>query len=203
MKKLWLIGAFHALPEREDCPLTQKDVLATGQRRCPWYWKEYSWCSARSNKLSDYWPWRNGRLHSGSLMKHKKIRLISVFGLSGLITTLTRPRWSTSIWDGKTAEWRSAIDRRELPPHVFILGQNWPDCIGIVIHVTDASKSVPIAGETISEETKESNINKLKETTSNSRVEHEAKQAVKQLIILRAAQLNPVAIELVNIRFPC
>jgi 5-methyltetrahydrofolate--homocysteine methyltransferase len=66
---------------------------------------------------------------------------------------------------------------------------------GIVIHVTDASKSVPIAGETISEDTKEGYKIKLKETYSQLRVEHEAKQAVKQLISYEAAQLNPVAID--------
>jgi 5-methyltetrahydrofolate--homocysteine methyltransferase len=66
---------------------------------------------------------------------------------------------------------------------------------GIVIHVTDASKSVPIAGETISEETKETYKIKLKETYSQLRVEHEAKQAVKQLISYVEAQANPVAID--------
>jgi 5-methyltetrahydrofolate--homocysteine methyltransferase len=66
---------------------------------------------------------------------------------------------------------------------------------GIVIHVTDASKSVPIAGETISEETKEAYKIKLKETYSQLRVEHEAKQSIKQLIPYEAAQSNPVAID--------
>jgi 5-methyltetrahydrofolate--homocysteine methyltransferase len=66
---------------------------------------------------------------------------------------------------------------------------------GIVIHVTDASKSVPIAGETISEETKEAYKIKLKETYSQLRIDHEAKQSIKQLIPLEAAQANPVAID--------
>jgi len=66
---------------------------------------------------------------------------------------------------------------------------------GIVIHVTDASKSVPIAGETISEETKEAYKIKLKETYSQLRVEHEAKQSIKQLIPYEAAQSNPVTID--------
>jgi 5-methyltetrahydrofolate--homocysteine methyltransferase len=66
---------------------------------------------------------------------------------------------------------------------------------GIVIHVTDASKSVPIAGETISDETKEAYKIKLKETYHQLRIEHEAKQAVKQLITYKESKANPVEID--------
>jgi 5-methyltetrahydrofolate--homocysteine methyltransferase len=61
--------------------------------------------------------------------------------------------------------------------------------------VTDASKSVPIAGETISEETKEAYKVKLKETYRQLRIEHEAKQSVKQLISYEEAKSNPVEID--------
>jgi 5-methyltetrahydrofolate--homocysteine methyltransferase len=66
---------------------------------------------------------------------------------------------------------------------------------GIVIHVTDASKSVPIAGEAISEETKEAYRLQIKETYQQLRVEHEAKQLGKQLVSYEQAKANPVAID--------
>lgn len=66
---------------------------------------------------------------------------------------------------------------------------------GTVVHVTDASKSVPIAGEAISEETKEAYHRQIKETYRQLREEHEAKQSVKQLISYEEAKANPVAID--------
>ena len=66
---------------------------------------------------------------------------------------------------------------------------------GTVIHVTDASKSVPIAGESISEETKESYHKQIKETYRQLRIEHEAKQQVKQMATYEEAKANPVFID--------
>ncbi len=66
---------------------------------------------------------------------------------------------------------------------------------GTVIHVMDASKSVPIAGEAISEETKEAYRLKYKEIYRQLRVEHEAKQSLKQLVSYAEAKANPVMID--------
>jgi 5-methyltetrahydrofolate--homocysteine methyltransferase len=66
---------------------------------------------------------------------------------------------------------------------------------GTVIHVTDASKSVPIAGEAISEETKETYHKEIKETYRKLRIEHEAKQQVKQMATFEEAKANPVFID--------
>ena len=66
---------------------------------------------------------------------------------------------------------------------------------GTVVHVADASKSVPVAGEAISEETKESYRLQLKETYRQLRVEHEAKQSLKQLVSYGEAKANPVEID--------
>ncbi|WP_425639361.1 methionine synthase [Algoriphagus yeomjeoni] len=66
---------------------------------------------------------------------------------------------------------------------------------GTVIHVMDASKSVPIAGEAISEETKEAYRIKYKEIYAQLRVEHEAKQSLKQLVSYEEAKANPVEID--------
>lgn len=69
-----------------------------------------------------------------------------------------------------------------------------PVYTGTVVHVMDASKSVPIAGEAISEETREIYKQKIKETYKELRSAHEAKQTVKQLISLEEAKANPVEI---------
>ncbi len=66
---------------------------------------------------------------------------------------------------------------------------------GTVIHVMDASKSVPIAGEAISEETKEDYRLKYKEIYRQLRVEHESKQSLKQLVSYEEAKANPVEID--------
>lgn len=66
---------------------------------------------------------------------------------------------------------------------------------GTVVHVMDASKSVPIAGEAISEETRDSFRLKYKEIYKQLRIEHEAKQSVKQLISYNEAKANPVEID--------
>ena len=66
---------------------------------------------------------------------------------------------------------------------------------GTVIHVMDASKSVPIAGEAISEETKEDYRLKYKEIYRQLRVDHESKQSLKQLVSYEEAKANPVEID--------
>ena len=66
---------------------------------------------------------------------------------------------------------------------------------GIVVHVADASKSVPIAGEAISLETRESYKKEIKETYLKLREAHAAKQEVKQLATYKGAKANPVAID--------
>lgn len=66
---------------------------------------------------------------------------------------------------------------------------------GAVVHVMDASKSVPIAGEAISEETRDSFRLKYKDIYKQLRAEHEAKQSVKQLVTYSEAKANPVEID--------
>lgn len=66
---------------------------------------------------------------------------------------------------------------------------------GAVIHVMDASKSVPIAGEIISLETKEACKAKYKKLYEELRVEHAAKQSVKKMISYSQAKENAVLID--------
>ncbi|MDG1279204.1 MAG: methionine synthase [Algoriphagus sp.] len=120
---------------------------------------------------------------------------VDIIGLSGLITPSLDEMVNVA----------SEMERQGLTIPLLIGGATTsrihtavkidPVYSGIVIHVTDASKSVPIAGETISEETKEAYKVKLKETYRQLRIEHEAKQSVKQLISYEEAKSNPVEID--------
>lgn len=120
---------------------------------------------------------------------------VDIVGLSGLITP------SLDEMVHVAAE----MERRGLKIPLLIGGATTsrihtavkidPVYSGTVIHVTDASKSVPIAGEAISEETKAIYHQDIKELYKRLRIEHEAKQQVKQLVSYEAAKSNPVFID--------
>ncbi|MGM0945580.1 MAG: methionine synthase [Bacteroidota bacterium] len=119
---------------------------------------------------------------------------VDIIGLSGLITP--------SLDEMVTVA--SEMERQGLKIPLLIGGATTsrihtavkidPVYSGTVIHVTDASKSVPIAGESISEETRDAYHLRIKETYQQLREEHEAKQAVKQLVRYEEAKANPVEI---------
>lgn len=120
---------------------------------------------------------------------------VDIIGLSGLITPSLDEMVNVA----------SEMERQGLTIPLLIGGATTsrihtavkidPMYSGCVIHVTDASKSVPIAGESISPETSESYRINLKATYKALREEHEAKQAVKQLISYEEAMANPVPID--------
>jgi 5-methyltetrahydrofolate--homocysteine methyltransferase len=120
---------------------------------------------------------------------------VDIIGLSGLITPSLDEMVNVA----------SEMERQGLTIPLLIGGATTsrihtavkidPVYSGAVVHVSDASKSVPIAGESISPETKDSFRVQLKETYRQLRVEHEAKQTVKQLISYTEAKQNPVSIQ--------
>ncbi|WP_418884458.1 methionine synthase [Cognataquiflexum rubidum] len=120
---------------------------------------------------------------------------VDIIGLSGLIT----PSLDEMVYVA------SEMERQGMQIPLLIGGATTsrihtavkidPVYSGIVIHVTDASKSVPIAGESINEETKTAYHKQIKETYRQLRVEHEAKQQVKQLVTFEEAKANPVYID--------
>ncbi len=120
---------------------------------------------------------------------------VDIIGLSGLITPSLDEMVNVA----------SEMERQGLKIPLLIGGATTsrihtavkidPMYSGIVIHVTDASKSVPIAGEAISEETKEAYRLQIKETYQKLREEHEAKQLVKQLVSYAQAKANPVEVD--------
>ena len=119
---------------------------------------------------------------------------VDIIGLSGLITPSLDEMVNVA----------SEMERQGLTIPLLIGGATTsrihtavkidPMYSGAVVHVSDASKSVPIAGESISPETRDSFRIQLKETYRKLREEHEAKQTVKQLISYEEAKNNPVAI---------
>ncbi|MBC6365324.1 methionine synthase [Algoriphagus sp. AK58] len=120
---------------------------------------------------------------------------VDIIGLSGLITPSLDEMVNVA----------SEMERQGLKIPLLIGGATTsrihtavkidPVYSGTVVHVTDASKSVPIAGEAISEETKETFHKEIKETYRLLREEHEAKQSVKQLVSYEEAKANPVEID--------
>jgi 5-methyltetrahydrofolate--homocysteine methyltransferase len=120
---------------------------------------------------------------------------VDIIGLSGLITPSLDEMVNVA----------SEMERQGLSIPLLIGGATTsrihtavkidPVYSGAVVHVSDASKSVPIAGESISPETRDSFRVQLKETYRQLRVEHEAKQTVKQLISYTEAKRNPVSIQ--------
>jgi 5-methyltetrahydrofolate--homocysteine methyltransferase len=120
---------------------------------------------------------------------------VDIIGLSGLITPSLDEMVNVA----------SEMERQGLTIPLLIGGATTsrihtavkidPVYSGAVVHVSDASKSVPIAGESISPETKDSFRVQLKEIYRQLRVEHEAKQTVKQLISYTEAKRNPVSIQ--------
>jgi 5-methyltetrahydrofolate--homocysteine methyltransferase len=120
---------------------------------------------------------------------------VDIIGLSGLITPSLDEMVNVA----------SEMERQGLKIPLLIGGATTsrvhtavkidPVYSGTVVHVTDASKSVPIAGEAISEETKEAYRVQIKETYRQLREEHESKQSAKQLVSYEEAKSNPVEID--------
>lgn len=120
---------------------------------------------------------------------------VDIIGLSGLIT----PSLDEMV------DVAAEMERRGLQIPLLIGGATTsrihtavkidPVYSGIVVHVTDASKSVPIAGEAIHEATKEKYKTQIKATYQELREVHEAKQQVKQMVSFEEAVNNPTFID--------
>ena len=120
---------------------------------------------------------------------------VDIIGLSGLIT----PSLDEMVFVA------SEMERQGLDIPLLIGGATTsrihtavkidPVYSGTVVHVTDASKSVPIAGEAVSKDTREAFRLQLKETYRQLREEHEAKQQVRQLSSYEEAKANPVKLD--------
>ncbi|GGF30524.1 methionine synthase [Echinicola rosea] len=120
---------------------------------------------------------------------------VDIIGLSGLITPSLDEMVNVA----------SELERQGLKLPLLIGGATTsrihtavkidPVYSGTVVHVLDASKSVPVAGEAISEETKEAYHQKIKATYAELRESHQAKQEAKKLATYEEAKANPVVID--------
>ncbi|EON74953.1 5-methyltetrahydrofolate--homocysteine methyltransferase [Lunatimonas lonarensis] len=123
---------------------------------------------------------------------------VDIVGLSGLITP------SLDEMVNVAAE----MERRGMTIPLLIGGATTsrihtavkidPVYSGAVVHVADASKSVPVAGESIHEATKDAFRAQMKETYQRLREEHESKQQAKQLATFDEAKANATRIEWEN-----
>lgn len=119
---------------------------------------------------------------------------VDIIGLSGLITPSLDEMVNVA----------SEMERQGLQIPLLIGGATTsrihtavkidPVYSGTVVHVLDASKSVPVAGEAIHEETKAAYREQIKATYAELREAHQAKQEAKQLATYEEAKANPVAI---------
>jgi 5-methyltetrahydrofolate--homocysteine methyltransferase len=118
-----------------------------------------------------------------------------IIGLSGLIT----PSLDEMVHVA------SEMERRGLSIPLLIGGATTsrihtavkidPAYSGPVVHVSDASKSVPVAGEVLSEQTREAFHVQIKESYRKLREDHESRQQEKQLIRYEEARANPAFID--------
>jgi len=72
---------------------------------------------------------------------------------------------------------------------------------GAVVHVLDASRSVPVASELISAETTEAFKRKMKSEYTRLRADHESRKTEKNYITLAAARENAVRIDWASTQF--
>ena len=120
---------------------------------------------------------------------------VDAIGLSGLIT----PSLDEMVHVAKEME------RRGLKIPLMIGGATTsrihtavkidPMYSGSVVHVLDASKSVPVAGELISKETYGNIFNRVKSEYTQLRVDHANRKQVKNYISYTAAQSNRTKID--------
>lgn len=120
---------------------------------------------------------------------------VDVIGLSGLITPSLDEMVNVA----------SEMERQGIKLPLMIGGATTskihtavkidPVYSGPVVHVADASKSVPIVGEAISEETRYSFKTSTKDLYRELRESHAAKQQVKQMVTYQEAKGNPTFID--------
>lgn len=120
---------------------------------------------------------------------------VDIIGLSGLITPSLDEMVNVA----------SEMERQGLKIPLLIGGATTsrihtavkidPVYSGTVVHVLDASKSVPVAGEAISEDTRDAYHEQIKATYAELRESHQAKQEAKKLATYEEAKANPVVID--------
>jgi 5-methyltetrahydrofolate--homocysteine methyltransferase len=129
------------------------------------------------------------------IIEAAKREKVDIIGLSGLIT----PSLDEMVHVAKEMQHQ----KMELPlliggattSRIHTAVKIDPMYDGAVVHVLDASRSVPVASELISEETRKAFKDKVKAEYSKLRKEHETRQQEKNLISLSEARANKTKID--------
>lgn len=129
------------------------------------------------------------------IIEAAKREKVDIIGLSGLIT----PSLDEMVHVAKEMQ----REKMELPlliggattSRIHTAVKIDPVYDGAVVHVLDASRSVPVASELISEATRSQFKNKIKTEYGDLRKEHEGRRQAKNYIPLNEARNNKVAID--------
>lgn len=129
------------------------------------------------------------------ILEAAKREKVDIIGLSGLIT----PSLDEMVHVAREME----HEKMDLPlliggattSRIHTAVKIDPVYHGTVVHVLDASRSVPVASELISHETRDQFKVKVKAEYAQLRKEHESRQSEKSYISLEAARKNRVNIE--------
>ena len=129
------------------------------------------------------------------ILEAAKREKVDVIGLSGLIT----PSLDEMVHFAKEME-RAGL---KLPlliggattSRIHTAVKIAPHYSGPVVHVLDASKSVPVASELISEETRDAFAARIREEYSLARTDHAGRQKEKNYITIETARANKAPID--------
>jgi 5-methyltetrahydrofolate--homocysteine methyltransferase len=135
------------------------------------------------------------------ILEAAKREQVDIIGLSGLIT----PSLDEMVHVAKEME----HEKMNLPlliggattSRIHTAVKIDPVYSGPVVHVLDASRSVPVASELISKKSRPAFQTKMKAEYETMRKDHEGRQQLKNYISLEAARANPVLINWSEVKF--
>lgn len=135
------------------------------------------------------------------IIEAAKREKVDVIGLSGLIT----PSLDEMVHVAREMQ----REKMELPlliggattSRIHTAVKIDPVYSGPVVHVLDASRSVPVASELISTETREEFKRKVKQEYDKMRVDHASRQEAKSYVTLQAARENKTKIDWTTTQF--
>ena len=138
---------------------------------------------------------------SDKIIEAAKRENVDVIGLSGLIT----PSLDEMVHVAKEMQ----REKMDLPlliggattSRIHTAVKIDPVYQGPVVHVLDASRSVPVASELISQQTRASFQVKVKAEYAKLRTDHESRQQTKNYISIADARANKVAIDWAGTKF--
>ncbi len=135
------------------------------------------------------------------ILEAAKREKVDIIGLSGLIT----PSLDEMVYFAKEME-REKMDIPLLiggatTSRIHTAVKIDPMYSGPVVHVLDASRSVPVASELISKETRSAFQTRIKQEYTQMRKDHEGRQQAKNYITLQSARENRTSINWAEVAY--